>query len=249
MFGLFKKKNPNSHIKPNEAGTHFERHLYYAQNGGLMYQFYTGYDYALGVKKGDAKHPAGVHQDVPTAITYLEKAAEKDVEKAQEMLGLIYFGKLGEAYLNLEKSFYWFSKAAEHGNASAQYMIAIFYENGVIVDKNLDTAYHWYLEAASNGDEGAMGSLCEIYRNRALEISPEEANGSKRKLFRDNVELSFKWGKKASDLGNYEAAYLTGVAYYSGFGVAEDKNEAKKYLQFSAKNGNANAQQFLAEHF
>lgn len=249
MFGLFKKKTPNSHIRANENGTHFERHLYYAQNGGLMYQFYTGYDYALGIKKGDAKHPDGVKQDISTAISFLEKAANRDVGEAQELLGLIYFGKLGETYIDLEKSFHWFTKAAQNGSAHAQYMIGIFYETGVVVEKDMDMAYHWYLESSNSGDEAAMGSLCEFYRNKALGFSPEEANGSKKKDFRDCVELSFKWGKKAADLGNYEAAYLTGVAYYSGFGIPADKDEAKRYFQMAASCGQEDAQQFLSENY
>lgn len=249
MFGLFKKKTPNAHIRANETGTPFERHLYYAQNGGLMYQFYTGYDYALGVKKGDIKHPDGVTQDIPKAISFLEKAANCDVEKAQELLGLIYFGKLDESCIDLEKSFHWFTKAAQNGSAHAQYRLALFYEMGVIVDKDLEMAYHWYLEASNGGDEAAMGSLCEFYRNKALEISQEEANGRKKKEFCDCVELSFKWGKRAADLGNYEAAYLTGVAYYSGFGVPADKDEAKRYFQMAANCGQEDAQQFLVENY
>ena len=248
MFGFLKKKK-TTHIVPNETGTPFERHLYYAENGGLMYQFFVGYDYAVGVKKGDIKHPAGIPQNVPKAIPYLKKAAEKDVEKAQELLGLIYFGNLGESYVDYEKSFYWFSKAAENGSASAQNMIAMFYETGVVVEKDLDTAYHWYLEAASNGEEGAMGSLCKIYREKALSFSPVELNGSNRKAYFENAELSFKWGKKASELGNFDAAYLIGLAYYSGFGTRENKDEAKKYLMLSAKNGIDDAKKFLSNHF
>lgn len=123
-------------------------------------------------------------------------------------------------------------------------VVELTVNNGAAIENKLK-----YLEAANNGNEGAMCSLCEIYKNNAQEIPFDEANSSKQKLFHDNLELSFKWGKKAADLGDEEAAYLIGVAYFSGLGVAENKNEAEKYLQFSAKNGNADAKQFLTEHF
>jgi TPR repeat protein len=43
-------------------------------------------------------------------------------------------------------------KAAEQGNADAQFNLAVAYENGAGVPKNLAEAAKWYLKAAEQGE-------------------------------------------------------------------------------------------------
>lgn len=42
---------------------------------------------------------------------------------------------------------------------------------------------------------------------------------------------------------------MTGVAFYKGFGVAQDLDESRKFLEMAVENGNDDAKEFLAENF
>lgn len=51
----------------------------------------------------------------------------------------------------MAKAVYWFSKAAEKGDAVAQYNLASCYENGNCVKQDGDKAVYWYTKAAEQG--------------------------------------------------------------------------------------------------
>ena len=53
---------------------------------------------------------------------------------------------------NLEKTFYWYQKAAENGQSSAKYNLGWLYQNGFGTEKNLEKAFYWYQKAAENGE-------------------------------------------------------------------------------------------------
>jgi TPR repeat protein len=76
----------------------------------------------------------------------------------------------------------WYTKAAEQGNAHAQYNIGLMYHNGKGVIQNNKKAYIWWAISAAGGDEDAI-------KNRDLkakELSPkalEEAQEEAGKLY------------------------------------------------------------------
>ena len=51
----------------------------------------------------------------------------------------------------LKQAFYWWQKAAEHGNAKASYNLGCLYENGEGVAENLNQAIYWYQKASEQG--------------------------------------------------------------------------------------------------
>ena len=59
----------------------------------------------------------------------------------------------------MSEAFKWYRKAAEQGDAGAQYGLGWCYENGSGVDKDLSEAFKWYSKAAKQGHAGAKDRL------------------------------------------------------------------------------------------
>ena len=53
--------------------------------------------------------------------------------------------------VNYKKAIEWYEKAAEQGDAEAQYNLGVMYENGQGVDVNYKKAIEWYEKAAEQG--------------------------------------------------------------------------------------------------
>ena len=50
-----------------------------------------------------------------------------------------------------QKSFYWYSRAAEQGNAVAQHNLGVNYSYGNGIEQDKQKAFYWYTEAANQG--------------------------------------------------------------------------------------------------
>ena len=59
----------------------------------------------------------------------------------------------------------WYRKAAEQGNAHAQYNLGWMFQNGLGVSKNRAEAITWYRKAAEQGNEDAISRLKEWGEN------------------------------------------------------------------------------------
>ena len=59
----------------------------------------------------------------------------------------------------MQKAVEWYTKAAEQGNAVAQYNLGVCYNFGKGVEKDLQKAIEWYTKAAEQGDEDAQEAL------------------------------------------------------------------------------------------
>jgi TPR repeat protein len=56
----------------------------------------------------------------------------------------------------------WYRKAAEQGNAPAQYSLGVMYEDGRGVTKDESEAVKWYRKAAEQGDADAKDALKDL---------------------------------------------------------------------------------------
>ena len=56
----------------------------------------------------------------------------------------------------------WYRKAAEQGNATAQYNIGVCYDNGYGVTKDYAEAVKWYRKAAAQGYDSAKDRLKKL---------------------------------------------------------------------------------------
>ena len=84
-----------------------------------------------------------------------------------------------------------YRKAAEQGNAKAQYNLGVCYENGYGVEKNYFKAVKWYRKAAEQGLADAQNNLGVCY------------------YFGYGVEKNYseavKWWRRAAEQGNAKA--------------------------------------------
>ena len=185
----------------------------------------------------------------------LEQAAAGDAE-AQRLLGLMYyqpppgvFGYLEGLFSDGTKSFgakdyaqavSWFRKAAEQGDARAQYMLATMHENDVgVPQENINLrraqAVFWYGKAAEQGIADAQFSLGNIY---AIDQWIEG-------VAQDLVQ-AVAWYRRAAGQGHVRAQYVLGEMYNNGTGVAQDSVQAVIWYRRAAEQGHVPSQSYLA---
>ena len=125
---------------------------------------------------------------------------------------------------NRKEKFEELKKAAEQGDANAQFNLGVCYEKGDGVEK----AVEWWTKAAKQGHANAQYNLGLAYDNgRGVEKDLKEA---------------VKWWTKAAEQGDAVAQYNLGVAYAHGDGVEKDLEEAVKWYKKAAEQGFAGAQ-------
>ncbi len=95
---------------------------------------------------------------------------------------------------NFEAAFVSFGKAAEQGDAKAQYNLAIMYVRGEGVGQDDKQAANWFRRAAEQGDAGAQLGLGAMY------LAGQGVN--------KDVVQAHKWSSLAAANGQKEAAKL-----------------------------------------
>ncbi len=104
----------------------------------------------------------GTEKDVPKAVKYFESVAKQDARAMYE-LGIVNF-KDDDMPRDLHKSAEWMLRAANAGNAEAQFVLGQFYKAGAGVPKDMDKAVRWLTSAALNRHKGAQILLGNMYR-------------------------------------------------------------------------------------
>jgi hypothetical protein len=77
------------------------------------------------------------------------------------MIGYMYNKGRGVSKDSAE-AFKWYLKAAEQGNAAAQYALGLLYEQGKGTAKDKQIAATWYRKAAEQGNENAKKALTRL---------------------------------------------------------------------------------------
>ena len=121
-----------------------------------------------------------------------------------------------------------FRKAADQGDAEAQYNLGVMYDNGHGVQQDYQEAVKWYRKSADQGVAEAQYNLGIMYCN---------GDGVQQ-----NYQEAVKWYKKSADQGNAQAQYNLGDMYFNGYGVQQDYQEAVKWNRKAADQGVARAQ-------
>lgn len=162
--------------------------------------------------------------------------------------------------------FNWYLKAAEQGNAEAQYNVALCYYLGDGVEEDKRTAFNWFLKAAEQGDAEAQcyvgyyydegkGGAVEENKKIAFEWylkAAEQDNALAQSLVaglyalgegtEKNKTEAFNWGLKAAEHGDAEMQCIIAYSYALGEGVKQNKTEAFKWFLKAAKQGDTDAQ-------
>lgn len=88
-----------------------------------------------------------------------------DVEEQLEIADKYYTGN--GVVKNYKEAFKYYKKAAENGNANAQYMLAGMYYTGEGGAKDLQEMYKWYKKAAEQGHSDAQYIVGLEYYSRS----------------------------------------------------------------------------------
>jgi hypothetical protein len=155
-------------------------------------------------------------------------------------------------------------KAAELGDAVAQYNLGVSYERGQGVAQDYVQAVYWYRKAAEQGYANAEYNLGGMYRNgqgvpkdyaqaadwwrRAAAQGLANAQDGLGSLYflgqgvvQDYAQAA-AWYRKAAEQGYAKAEYNLGVSYYFGQGVTQDYVQTVYWYRKAAEQGYANAE-------
>jgi len=155
----------------------------------------------------------------------------------QAQLALAAWYSLGKEGLpkDMSESAKWYRKAAEGGEATAQFSLGLGYENGNGVNKDIAEAIKWYRKAAEQGDAAAQNQYGYML-------------WSGTGVAKNHAEAA-KWYREGAEAGHKVAQYNLGVVLCAGQGVTRDPVQATRWLRASAEQGYDRAQLHLARHY
>lgn len=127
-----------------------------------------------------------------------------------------------------------FTKAAEAGNTSAQFRLAIMYAQGKGVPEDDIKLMFWLTKAAKAGNAEAQYELAGKYERGSTGV-PQDAG------------QAVTWYTKAAEQGNAGAQMLLAMIYQQGQGVPQDFKKAAHWYTKAAEAGDASSQVFLGQ--
>ena len=124
------------------------------------------------------------------------------------------------------------TKAANQGDADAQYWLGFAYYAGKDVRQDVAEAARWWGKAADQGHARAQSNLGVVYYH---------GTG-----VRQDFAEAVRWYKKAADQGDAGAQNSLGVAYFTGKGAPQNYVEAYFWGNLAAALGKGGAENAVA---
>ena len=190
-------------------------------------------------------------QNFKESIKWYFKAAERGNELAKDKLKKLeelekksisnlnnYFNKGLEYYSknDFKEAAVWWNKAAEQGQATAQYNLGVMYVKGQGVPQDYKEAFNWYLKAANQGNAQAqfnLGVMCRSGRG-----VPQG--------YKQGYKETFNWYLKSAEQGNAQAQFNLGVMYSNGYYVKKNEETANQWYTKAANQGYKKAKKALS---
>ena len=138
-----------------------------------------------------------------------------------------YYGR-NSIKQNFSEAAYWYLKAADAGQSSAQNSIGYMYFEGSGLKKNYPAAVQWLTKSAEQANPKGQKNLAYLY---------QEGLGVKKDLTK-----AFELYRKAAESGLAVAQNSLGYLYDSGQGVAENNEQAVLWYRKAADQGDSNGQ-------
>jgi TPR repeat protein len=133
----------------------FELYARAAQFGFAPSQYRLGSCYEYGL--------LGCQVDPSNSIKWYSKASEQGFPDAELALSSWYLsGSHGTLQQSDSDAYLWARKAADRGNAKAEYQVGNYFEIGIGVESNLEEAMKWYTKAAAKGHKRSSQRLAEL---------------------------------------------------------------------------------------
>lgn len=115
-------------------------------------------------KELDLAIEAYKHGNIQETFPVFQKHAETGNTKAMVYLAECYDRDCNPTPLaDDEKAVYWYKKAADSGNADAQYYVGLCYLGRLGLPTDEQTAYDWIKKAAENGCKSAQREIKYLY--------------------------------------------------------------------------------------
>ena len=133
---------------------------------------------------------------------------------------------------NYGQSLSWLERAAESGDAEAQYLLARKMEIGISGKSNVEDAAKWYAKAAVQDYAAAQFRLGQLYYTG-------------KGLTKDLAQAA-KWFERAMHQGSMSASYNLGLMHERGLGVEKNFARASALYLRAANVGIVEAQVNLA---
>jgi len=130
----------------------------------------------------------------------------------------------------------WLRKAAEQGDADAEYGVGLTYRDGLgggAIPRDYAQALIWFRKSADQGFASAQNDLGVMYQ--------------KGQGVPQNYQQAMAWYRKAADQGYAIAQLNIGRLYEYGLGVPQDREQAMIWYRKATELGNADAKAKLAE--
>ena len=120
-----------------------------------------------------------------------------------------------------------YRRAAELGDASAQFKMALMYDRGKGLPQDYVEAVRWYRKSAEQGFAEAQYNLASMY-DSGVGVPQEYAE-------------AVMWYRKAAEQGHANAQNNLGAKYGRGQGVPQSHAEAYVWLSIATMSGNKGA--------
>ena len=177
-------------------------------------------EYWVGIMYTEGKVP----QNLEEGTRWLLKSAEQEYAPAELAYG--FTSRLA----NPSVAERWMRRAAEHGDAEAQFWLGYGYEENWFGTVDIQEAIKWYRRAAEGGDPDAQVELGQRY---------EDGEGVEQ-----NYTLAAEWYRKAAEHvpnlgGAYQGRNHLGLLYMQGLGVPRDYVQAYFWFSLDGEEGNA----------
>lgn len=182
----------------------------------------------------------GVRVDNVLAWRYLEESAYLGCVKAQYALGCKYrdgkqqvseFALPQEAASlgapDIPRALFWFTHAAQHNSALAQYALGNIYQSGLGVEVDYEQAHQWFTRAVNQNYLAANISLGRLYE-QGLGVVPDPKYA--QELYTHAYQQGYRGGLNT-----------LGWDYQHGIGVKTDIQEAIRLYEQAAAQGDASA--------
>ena len=167
---------------------------------------------------------------------------KQDDVNAEMLRGLQYSIGPSKDY---SQAFAWFLKAANQGNADAEYSVAQSYDAGRGVKKNATEALVWYRKAAEHGLPIARAHLRSMFVTGRLIPVDDDQGGTWWRGFAQQAadeSQSFFQAYAAAAQGDADAEVQLGIDYLTGVGVPKDRTQATSLFQEAAGEGQLESQ-------
>lgn len=131
-----------------------------------------------------------------------------------------------------------YRKAAEQGDASAQYNLGRVYENGRGVAEDFRESVKWYRKAAEQGFAPAQYKMGQMHDPSVAYYTDRRV---KREGIVDDITSSLRWYRKAAEQGHPQALYEMGRVYEHAREVKRDLVKARMWYAIALKAGEGKA--------